>query len=73
MYDNFLLWRKHVVIFVAGAEKLILKIKEFNPRIAVFNGKGIFEVFSGQKEFIFGKQPEKIAGTDTVNLSLIIC
>ena len=53
---------------MAGAEKLIGKIREFNPRVAVFNGKGIYEVFSGQKEFIFGKQPEKIKGTDTVSI-----
>ena len=33
----------------------------------MFNGKGIYEVFSGQKEFVFGKQPDKIEGTDTVS------
>ena len=54
---------------VSGAKKLIAKIKEYNPKIAVFNGKGIYEVFSGQKEFIFGKQPEKIEDTDTVSMS----
>ena len=52
--------------YLSGAKKLIEKIKEFNPKIAVFNGKGIYEVFSGEKEFIFGKQPEKIGDTDTV-------
>ena len=52
---------------VSGAKKLVEKIKEYNPKIAVFNGKGIYEVFSGEKEFIFGKQPQKIADTDTVN------
>ncbi len=51
---------------ISGAEKLILKIREYKPRITVFNGKGIYEVFSGQKDFIFGKQPDKIEGTDTV-------
>jgi TDG/mug DNA glycosylase family protein len=45
----------------------VAKIKEYNPKIAVFNGKGIYEVFSGQKEFIFGKQPDKITDTDTVS------
>lgn len=54
--------------FLPGAKKLIAKIKEFNPKIAVFNGKGIYEVFSGQKEFIFGKQPEKIKDTETVRI-----
>ncbi len=44
------------------------KIKEYNPKIAVFNGKGIYEVFSGQKEFIFGKQPDKITDTETVSV-----
>jgi mismatch-specific thymine-DNA glycosylase len=45
----------------------VAKIKEYNPKIAVFNGKGIYEVFSGQKEFIFGKQPDKITDTETVS------
>jgi mismatch-specific thymine-DNA glycosylase len=57
---------------LAGAKKLIAKIKEFNPKIAVFNGKGIYEVFSGQKEFIFGKQPEKIRGTETVSCGQVL-
>ena len=57
--------------YFSGAKKLIEKIKEFNPKIAVFNGKGIYEVFSGEKEFIFGKQPEKIGDTDTVHIILI--
>ena len=52
--------------YFTGAKKLVEKIKEYNPKIAVFNGKGIYEVFSGEKEFIFGKQPQKIADTDTV-------
>ena len=38
----------------------------------MFNGKGIYEVFSGQKEFIFGKQPEKIEDTDTVREVFLI-
>ena len=53
--------------YFTGAKKLVEKIKEYNPKIAVFNGKGIYEVFSGEKEFIFGKQPQKIADTETVN------
>ncbi len=52
----------------SGAQKLVAKIKEYNPKIAVFNGKGIYEVFSGQKEFIFGKQPDKITDTETVSV-----
>jgi mismatch-specific thymine-DNA glycosylase len=31
----------------------------------VFNGKSIYEVYCGHKKFMFGKQPEKMPGTDT--------
>merc|ERR1719225_647021 len=48
-----------------GAQVLVEKIKQYKPRVAVFNGKGIYEVFQDIKEFHFGKQPEKIEGTDT--------
>lgn len=51
---------------VEGANILIEKIKEYKPKIAVFNGKGIYEVFSGSKKVIFGKQPGLIEGTQTV-------
>lgn len=60
----------YLLYYFTGAKKLVEKIKEYNPKIAVFNGKGIYEVFSGEKEFIFGKQPQKIADTDTVTLYL---
>ncbi|XP_037070955.1 G/T mismatch-specific thymine DNA glycosylase-like, partial [Pollicipes pollicipes] len=48
-----------------GGKVLLQKLQMFQPKIAVFNGKGIFEIFSGKKEFMFGKQPEKIEGTQT--------
>ncbi|XP_064486541.1 G/T mismatch-specific thymine DNA glycosylase-like isoform X2 [Ornithodoros turicata] len=47
-----------------GAEILLDKLKAFQPRIAVFNGKGIYEIFSGNKNFVFGRQPEPIEGTN---------
>jgi TDG/mug DNA glycosylase family protein len=50
---------------------LLDKIKTFKPRIAVFNGKGIYEVFSGKKDFHFGRQPDVIDGTATVSTPLI--
>ena len=53
-------------VYFLGSQTLIEKIRKFKPKIAVFNGKGIYEVFSGLKSFPFGKQPEKIEGTDTV-------
>jgi TDG/mug DNA glycosylase family protein len=49
-----------------GVEILTEKIRTFKPKIVVFNGKGIYEIFSGKKEFNFGKQPDKIEGADTV-------
>ena len=52
---------------VSGGKVLLQKLQMFQPKIAVFNGKGIFEIFSGKKEFMFGKQPEKIEGTQTVS------
>lgn len=48
-----------------GSEILLAKLKEYQPRIAVFNGKGIYEIFSGKKQFNFGKQPEMVDGTNT--------
>lgn len=49
-----------------GSLILLEKLKRFKPKIAVFNGKLIFEVFSGKKDFNFGKQAETIDGTNTV-------
>ncbi|CAO1443379.1 unnamed protein product [Diamesa tonsa] len=48
-----------------GSRVLLEKIRKFQPKIAVFNGKLIFEVFSGKKDFCFGKQPEPVEGTNT--------
>ncbi|MCL4136275.1 UNVERIFIED_CONTAM: hypothetical protein GTU68_066590, partial [Idotea baltica] len=48
-----------------GGQILLAKLQRFQPRVAVFNGKGIYEIFSGKKEFTFGRQPEKIEGTHT--------
>lgn len=49
---------------------LVEKIKQYKPKIAVFNGKGIYEVFSSQKTFPLGKQAETFEGTDTVTFFL---
>ena len=48
-----------------GAEILREKLAKYKPKIAVFNGKAIYEVYSGRKRFMFGRQPEKMEGTDT--------
>lgn len=51
-----------------GSTQLLEKLRRFRPKIAVFNGKLIFEVFSGRKEFTFGRQPDCVDGTNTVGL-----
>ncbi|KAH8373753.1 hypothetical protein KR009_009394 [Drosophila setifemur] len=48
-----------------GSRILLEKLQSFRPKVAVFNGKLIFEVFSGKKEFHFGRQPDRVDGTDT--------
>ena len=54
-----------------GGLLLVEKIKTYKPKIAVFNGKCIYAIFSkeifGQKkkDFKFGRQPNVIPGTET--------
>ncbi|KAL7307334.1 hypothetical protein TKK_0000524 [Trichogramma kaykai] len=48
-----------------GSLILLEKLKKYKPKIAVFNGKLIYEVFSGKKEFGFGRQPQLLEGTST--------
>ncbi|XP_060661123.1 LOW QUALITY PROTEIN: uncharacterized protein LOC132794866 [Drosophila nasuta] len=48
-----------------GSRILLEKLQRYRPKVAVFNGKLIFEVFSGKKEFHFGRQPDRVDGTDT--------
>ena len=50
---------------IDGCILLKEKLVKHQPKIAVFNGKYIYEVFSGKKKFLFGRQPEKLEGTDT--------
>ncbi|XP_033746442.1 uncharacterized protein LOC117331708 isoform X1 [Pecten maximus] len=49
-----------------GAKFLSEKLNKYKPKIAVFNGKGIYEVFVGHKNFAIGKQPEPLEGTETI-------
>lgn len=58
--------------FILGSQILLEKLQRFKPKIAVFNGKLIFEVFSGKKDFTFGRQPELVDGTNTVRNNFII-
>ena len=41
------------------------KLSKYKPKIAVFNGKQIYEVYSGQKKFLFGRQPNPLFGGKT--------
>nr|KAG5702261.1 hypothetical protein BaRGS_030616 [Batillaria attramentaria] len=59
---TFLVWTE----IKEGAEILKEKLREYRPKIAAFNGKGIYEIFSGSKNIYFGKQPEFIEGTNTI-------
>ena len=45
------------------------KIKMYRPKIVAFNGRGIYEVYAGNKHFHYGKQPELFLGTETVIIS----
>lgn len=46
---------------LAGAAVLREKLLACNPRVICFNGKGIYEVFSGQKRVSLGLQAERLA------------
>ncbi|CAF1068023.1 unnamed protein product, partial [Didymodactylos carnosus] len=48
-----------------GAELLLQKIKLYKPKIVAFNGRGIYEVYAGNKHFHYGKQPELFPDTET--------
>ncbi|CAG7835408.1 unnamed protein product [Allacma fusca] len=48
-----------------GSQVLLEKLQKYQPKVAVFNGKLIFEVFSGKKDFPFGRQSEFVEGTNT--------
>lgn len=50
-----------------GCAALLAKLQKFQPKVAVFNGKLIYEVFSGKKDFYFGKQADFVEGTNTVS------
>lgn len=52
---------------ISGSQILLEKLQKFKPKIAVFNGKLIYEVFSGNKDFHFGRQPDFVDGTNTVS------
>ncbi len=49
-----------------GSQVLLEKLQKYQPKVAVFNGKLIYEVFSGKKDFPFGRQSEFVEGTNTV-------
>lgn len=58
--------------FREGGRILVQKLQKYQPRIAVFNGKCIYEIFSREvfgvkvKNLEFGLQPHKIPDTETL-------
>nr|XP_055048586.1 G/T mismatch-specific thymine DNA glycosylase isoform X1 [Misgurnus anguillicaudatus] len=55
-----------------GGHQLLEKLQKYRPLIAVFNGKGIYEIFCKEifgvkaKNLEFGLQPYKVPDTETV-------
>lgn len=45
---------------LAGADTLRAKLMEYQPGVICFNGKGIYEVFSGRKKVSLGLQDETL-------------
>ncbi|XP_069620340.1 G/T mismatch-specific thymine DNA glycosylase isoform X1 [Ranitomeya imitator] len=58
--------------FREGGRILVQKLQKYKPRIAAFNGKCIYEIFSKEifgvkiKKFDFGIQPHRVPETDTI-------
>ncbi|XP_051817210.1 G/T mismatch-specific thymine DNA glycosylase isoform X2 [Antechinus flavipes] len=58
--------------FREGGRILVQKLQKYQPRIAVFNGKCIYEIFSKEvfgvkvKKLEFGLQPHKVPDTETL-------
>ncbi|XP_078531057.1 G/T mismatch-specific thymine DNA glycosylase [Lissotriton helveticus] len=58
--------------FREGGRILLQKLQKYKPKIAVFNGKCIYEMFSKEvfgikiKQFGFGLQPHKVPDTETL-------
>lgn len=67
IYFKLLLVLIFLLLLFPGSHILLEKLKKYKPKIAVFNGKLIYEVFSGKKEFGFGRQPSLVEGTNTVS------
>lgn len=60
------LFKSRFCFLFTGSHILLEKLRKYKPKIAVFNGKLIYEVFSGKKDFGFGRQPNLVEGTNTV-------
>ena len=44
----------------AGAEALRAKLRRYQPRVVCFNGKSIYQAFSGRRAVSFGRQVERL-------------
>lgn len=54
-----------------GMKLLLAKLQRFSPKIVVFNGKGTYETFVRHKHFGMGKQPNRLEGTNSVNIKFM--
>lgn len=69
---SIMYWKRFRKEIAEGGEILKTKMLKYLPKIALFNGKGIYEVFSGSKKFYFGLQPDPFPGCpDTVCINLL--
>ena len=53
------------------SQVMIERMKDLKPLVACFNGKGIYEIFSGGKCEV-GLQTQPLPGTETVSVCVCV-
>ncbi len=43
-----------------GREALLAKLTAYRPRVACYNGKGVYGAVSGRKQVVYGRQPDSV-------------
>lgn len=44
----------------AGREAMLAKLQQYGPRVACYNGKGVYQALSGKRQFAYGRQPVQV-------------
>lgn len=44
----------------SGAEELKASLARYQPRVACYNGRGVYQALTGKKEFGYGLQPDQV-------------